>query len=282
MFVKAIGLSTKTWYSKTKEIPESDYWVKDELILPILEDMPFYGYRKVTKELKNQGWSINSKKVRRIMKHFKLFKKRKKFKPQTTDSRHNMHVYPNLIRGIVPDHPNHIWSVDITYIKLTKGFCYLAAIIDIFTRNIRGWAIMTHMDATLPIAALEQALSNHDAPEYHHSDRGSQYCSSAYTSVLKEHDIQISMSAKGTPTNNPYIERFFRTLKVEEVTMRDYETIGQAKQHIQEFIDVVYTKKRLHASLDYITPDEFEKRWDYYLVDPSHNQSNTYQQLIMA
>jgi putative transposase len=228
----------------------------------ILTTHPCYGYRRITKELKRRDIRINKKKIQRIMKKYGLTQRKKRRKWNTTNSNHTLPTYPNLIQGVIPSFPDHIWAGDITYIRLDKDFCYLAAIIDVFTRSIRSWTLGTTLEAMLTVNTLQNALSRHTSPEYHHSDRGSQYCAHAYTDILKENKVKISMSKKGTPTDNPHIESFFRTLKVEEVYMWEYDTIETAKSRISEFIDTIYAKKRLHSSLGYLPPEEFEAEWN--------------------
>jgi len=166
-----------------------------------------------------------------------------------------------LIKDIIPLFPNHVWAADITYIKLRNGkFCYLAAIIDIFTRNIRGWNLENTLETELVSRALTKALQK-GKPVFHHSDKGRQYCATNYTAILKNQGIKISMSDKGKPTQNPYAESFFKTLKVEEIYMFEYETTEDARNSIYRFIEIVYAKKRLHSSLGYMPPYEFEARF---------------------
>lgn len=223
----------------------------------ILEELPFYGYRKMTRQLRQRGWLVNKKRVQRLMRKFNFCQKPKKRNPFTTNSSHNLRRFPNLIRRLVPSFPDQIWAADITYIRLGKGFCYLAAIIDVFTRNIRGWSLQNTLADELTLEALKRALRK-GRPHYHHSDQGSQYCSNDYLARLEENQIKISMSDKGKPTQNSYAESFFRTIKVEEVSMMEYETIEDAQKSMERFIDIVYAKKRLHASLGYQTPEAFE------------------------
>lgn len=215
---------------------------------------------RVSKELKRKGNAINHKKAERLMKKYGLFQKRRKYKPKTTDSRHVLPIYPNLVKDIAADHPKHIWVADITYVRLPKGFCYVAIILDVFTKKIVGWAIDIHMEKSLVIEALNLALLG-GAPEYHHSDRGGQYCSYEYTDLLKENSVLVSMADTGVSVDNPYAESWNRTLKVEEVYLSDYETINDARRSIKRFIEEVYNKKRLHSSLGYKPPEEFEKEW---------------------
>ena len=227
-----------------------------------MEEFPFYGYRKVAKELQRRRWHVNKKKIQRIMQRFGLIKKRRKYKLKTTNSRHSLPIYPNLIADVTPSRPNQIWAGDITYIKLASGDnCFLAGLIDVFVRQVRGFALMGTLNTELILEAWHQAREKHPAPEFHHSDRGSQYCAAEYIAAVKKDGTQVSMSAKGESTQNPYIESFWRTLKVEEVYLTEYETMADALKNIKNFIEIVYTKKRLHASLDYQTPEEFEEAW---------------------
>jgi putative transposase len=226
----------------------------------VLFNFPYYGNVRVSKELKRRGSVINHKKAERIMKKNGLFQKRKKYAPKTTNSRHLLPIYPNLVKDIVADHPKHIWVSDITYVRLAKGFCYVAIILDVFTKKIVGWAIELHMEKELVIDALKLALLG-GAPEFHHSDRGGQYCSYAHTNLLKENGVKISMADTGVSVDNPYAESWNRTLKVEEVYLSDYETIEDARRSIKRFIEEAYNKKRLHSSIGYQPPEEFEREW---------------------
>lgn len=229
-------------------------------IVRILEEFPFYGHRRVTKELRRRGYPDNKKRVQRVMREHRLTQKRRRSKVWTTDSNHGLAVYPNLIRDMAAIFPDHIWVTDFTYIRLRRGFCYLATVLDVFTRQIRGWALMRAMETELVVTALTRALKK-GTPRYHHSDRGSQYCSADYIAILTEKGIAISMSDKGEPTQNGYAESFFRTLKVEEVSLFEYDTVDDALVSIARFIDLVYSKKRLHSSLGYMPPEEFEAAW---------------------
>lgn len=196
------------------------------------------------------------------MQRYGFCQKRRKTKPRTTNSHHGLPWYSNRIKDIVPSFPNEIWAGDITYIRLANGtYCYLAGLIDVFTRKIRGWALMGTMSAELILAAWHHARKRHTSPAFHHSDRGSQYCAELYIAALKKDGTEVSMSAKGESTQNPYIESFWRTLKVEEVYLNEYETMADAKRNIGPFIEIVYAKKRLHSSLGYQTPEEFEDAW---------------------
>lgn len=269
----AIGLSPQSWKRPEKLVLSAEDLVWKQRIIDVLaDDAPCYGYRKVAKALKRQGFTINKKKVARIMRLTSLAQKRRKRTVRTTDSRHLLPTYPNLVRDIVPRFPNHIWAADSTYVRLTKGFCYVAIVLDVFTRKVVGFAVDEHMETALVVEALAMALTK-GTPLYHHSDRGGQYCSKEYTGKLTARKVNISMADTGVSVDNPYAESFNRTLKVEEVYLRDYETIRDAKPSIGRFIERVYNEKRLHASLGYVPPSEFEAVW---------LQNNTQQVLLTA
>jgi len=228
----------------------------------VLLEYPYYGYRRVTKEIANKNTIINKKKIYRIMKESNLLcsKKKKAFIPKTTDSNHSLLIYPNEIAPLSPLQPCEIWVADITYVWTGNGFVYVAIVLDQVSRKVVGWSIGTHMHRQLCIDALEMALLKHRPPTYHHSDRGVQYCSHDYINLLKKHNITSSMAAVGVSVDNPFAESFNRTLKVEEVYLHAYESFEEARDSIAEFI-MVYNEKRLHSSLGYIPPVEFEARY---------------------
>ena len=239
-FLGILSLSSRSWYGATVADDKDEELVKE--IIRVLEEFPFYGHRRATKELRRRGHPDNKKRVQRLMQERGLTQKRKKSKVWTTNSNHGLAIYPNLIRDITASFPDHIWVTDFTYIRLRNGFCYLATVLDVFTRQVRGWALMRTMEKELVITALHRALEK-GTPCYHHSDRGSQYCSEAYIAILKEKAINISMSEKGEPTQNGFAESFFRTLKVEEVYLMEYDTLEDVMASVTRFIDIVYTKK---------------------------------------
>lgn len=176
-----------------------------------------------------------------------------------------MKVYPNLIKDLLITYPNQVWQADITYVRLKHGFVYLAVIIDCFTKRIKGWALSQSLEADFCVQALNQALRSVSAADLagliHHSDQGVQYASDDYSQILKSHQIRISMSAKGAPYDNSFIESFFASLKKEEVYLKEYLDFNEAKKNIKQFIEKVYDKKRIHSSLDYLTPYEFETNY---------------------
>ena len=221
---------------------------------------PGYGYRRVTKALQREGWTVNHKHVVRIMRQESLLCHLKRRFVVTTDSRHGQRTYPNLLADVVLTAPDQAWVADITYIHLPTTFAYLAAILDAYSRRCVGWALSRCIDTHLTLAALERALAVRHPPPglIHHSDRGVQYASAAYVARLEEAQAQISMAAPGNPYENAKAERFFKTLKREEVYLKDYRTFADALANIQIFIEDVYNTKRLHSSLGYLPPVEFE------------------------
>ena len=236
--------------------------IKDEM-QKIAIEFPRYGYRRMTVELYNRGYHVNHKRVLRLMREDNLLCVKKHFRPLTTDSNHNHKVYPNLIRGLKITQPNQVWASDITYTQLIDEFVYLSVVLDLFTRKCIGWKLGRHIDTELTLNALAQALEHRWIPSLHglihHSDQGVQYASNQYVNLLKDHDFQISMSRKGNPYDNAFVESFIKTLKYEEVHLNEYETFSDALDNIGRFIDDVYNKKRLHSSLGYKSPDDFER-----------------------
>ena len=179
----------------------------------------------------------------------------------TTDSRHGWRVAPNLARGMIPTGVDQLWVADITYIRLQEEFAFLAVVLDAFSRRVVGWALETHLQASLAVAALSMALAaRRPAPGslIHHSDRGVQYACDEYVALLAAHDIQPSMSRVGNPYDNAKAESFMKTLKQEEVDGGSYRDAEQAKQEIGSFIEEVYNRRRLHSALAYRSPAEFE------------------------
>ena len=205
-------------------------------------------------------YRINRKSIQRIMRQKKLLRPVKRIKYRTTDSAHPYPRYPNLVKDVQVTRPEQVWVCDITYVKLKQAFVFLAIVMDVFTRAIRGWNLSRSLDADLTLVALRRALSL-CIPEIHHSDQGIQYASQAYTEVLKQYGIQISMAEQGKPEDNGYAERLMRTIKEEEVDLSDYQDYHDAYQQIGHFIEDVYMTKRIHSALGYLTPTEFEAAW---------------------
>ncbi len=221
-----------------------------------------YGYRRITAQLRREGWIANAKRVLRLMREDNLLCLRERpFVPRTTDSRHGFAVVPNLTRGLVPTKVDQIWVADITYVRLGEAFIYLAVVLDAFSRKVIGWALDNHLEARLAIEALDMALgARNPAPEtlIHHSDRGVQYASSDYAGRLSARHIAISMSRVANPYDNAKAESFMKTLKTEEVNGKAYATLSHARRDIGRFIDTVYNTERLHSAIGYKPPAEFE------------------------
>lgn len=221
-----------------------------------------YGYRRIAAQLRREGWAVNHKRVLRLMREDNLLCLRvRPFVPLTTDSRHGWRIVPNLARGLVPTGLDQLWVADITYIRLAETFAYLAVVLDAFSRRVIGWALETHLQASLAVAALDMALAaRQPAPDsvIHHSDRGVQYACADYAARLAERGIQPSMSRVGNPYDNAKSESFMKTLKHEEVDGRDYRDAAAARQSIGQFIEHVYNRQRLHSALAYQSPVEFE------------------------
>lgn len=260
---KAFDLSRQGFYKwKHREPIANSDGATLESMQEIALEFPKYGYRRITKALHRQGEMANHKKVYRIMKENNLLVKRKKFRPITTQSGHGLAVYPNLAKDLVVAKLNQLWVSDITYIYLPLGFAYLAAILDIFSRKCIGWCLGKNIDAQLTLDALDRAIASRHQLGFsgliHHSDRGVQYASQDYIDRLKEFGIAVSMSGKGNAYDNAYAESFIKTLKVEEVYINEYETFEEAYANIKHFIELVYNEKRLHSSIGYVPPTEFE------------------------
>jgi len=223
-----------------------------------------YGHRRIGALLRREGWCVNHKRVLRVMREDNLLVlRRQSFVPQTTDSRHGWRVVPNLARGMVLTGLDQLWVADITYVRLSETFGYLAIVLDAFSRKVIGWALESHLAAALAIAALEMALAaRRPTPGslIHHSDRGVQYACGDYTALLAAHDIQPSMSRVGNPYDNAKAESFMKTLKQEEVDGSAYRNLVDAQAQIGAFIETVYNRQRLHSALDYLTPEEYEAK----------------------
>lgn len=179
---------------------------------------------------------------------------------RTTNSAHSFPRYANLVQDLSIARPNQVWVADMTYVRLKRDFVYLAVIMDVFTRSIRGWHLGRGLDQELTLTALQKALAEH-SPEIHHSDQGLQYAALAYTPLLGQHGAKISLAEVGEPTQNGYAERLMRTIKEEEIDLSDYDDYHDAYRQIGRFLEDVYMHKRVHSKLAYLTPAEFECQW---------------------
>lgn len=260
---------SRSWYyareKRTAINAAKDQELRQAIELIVLE-LAGYGYRRVSKALQREGWKINHKRVLRVMQAEGLLCRPARRYVITTNSNHTNPVYKNLLKGKELSGPDQVWQGDITYIVLPKGFCYLAAILDGYSRKCLGWQLSKRIDTELALDALEMALARRGIEKrpdkgeglIFHSDRGVQYTSGAYTARLKEAGIAISMSRRGNPYDNARAESFMKTLKIEEVYLKEYQTVEEARINIEHFIEQVYNLKRLHSSLGYLSPEEFE------------------------
>jgi len=248
------------YYKPTKPFSRgSDLKVLDA-INNIYSDFPSYGSRRIHAQLLRDGYSIGKKFVKKAMKYMGI--EAIYPKPKTTTANKEHYKYPYLLKDfrdyagrVVIEKINQVWSTDITYIKLEKGFVYLAAIIEWHSKKILSWKLSNTMDISLVTAVLNEALVFYPKPEIFNTDQGSQYTAKAHVDILKKHDIKISMDGKGRATDNICIERFWRSIKYEEIYLNEYKNIKQLNRAIEKYINT-YNKKRLHSAIGYKTPNE--------------------------
>jgi transposase InsO family protein len=268
----------KEWYGysvqegcQLMDMPRSSYYyVSHKLDESQLEQdlktvagkYPRYGSRRLYHQLRRPPYSypIGRFLIRRLMRQHNLLQKVRHKRFPTTNSEHPFRRYDNLVQDLEINHPDQVWVCDITYIRLFQGFVFLAVVMDVFTRSIRGWNLSNALDGSLTLEALLQGLDDR-VPEIHHSDQGIQYATYEYVQALQARQVQISMSAQGEPRENGYAERLIRTIKEEEVGLSDYQDFTDAYHQIGRFMEDVYNTKRIHSSLGYLTPVEFEAAW---------------------
>ena len=254
-----LELSPSSYYYSS--LATEDRQIEADLKL-VAGQHPTYGTRRLMHQLRRQpyGYVVNRKHIQRLARRLGLLRPVKCWKKRTTNSQHPYPRHTNLVKNLEIVRPDQVWVSDITYIRLQNDFVYLAIVLDVFTRAVRGWCLSRSIDQQLTLQALQMALLTR-LPQIHHSDQGLQYASDAYTNLLKSNGIQISMAAVGKAEENGYAERFMRTIKEEQVDLSEYRNFSDALHQIGHFIQDVYITKRIHSSLGYLTPAEFESAW---------------------
>lgn len=238
------------YYKKAEKRDEREL---EEEIMSIYLKWPFYGYRRITEELKRKDHQVNRKRIRRIMHDLNIKAIYPKINLSIANKKHKK--YPYLLSGMTIAHVNQLWASDITYIRLKHGVIYLAAIIDVFSRKVLSWKISNTLDRSFCIEALNEAICKYGIPEIFNTDQGSQFTSIEFTKVLLDNNIKISMNGKGRALDNIFIERTFRSLKYEEVYLNDYENVNECRWAIEGYFRF-FNQDRIHQSLNYKTPDE--------------------------
>ncbi len=214
--------------------------------------LPYYGSRRIRDWLEDHGHTVNRKRVRRLMRTMGLAALYPKRNLSLANQAHK--VYPYLLRGLVIDRPNQVWATDITYIPMARGFVYLVAVIDWYSRRVLSWRVSNTLDTSFCVDALNEAIERHGAPEIFNTDQGSQFTSEDFTDVLKHHDIRISMDGKGRWVDNVFVERLWRSVKYEEVYIKAYDSVATARASLGAYF-AFYNEERRHQSLDRLTPD---------------------------
>lgn len=249
---RLLGVSRSTSYYRPAALPGEDLELMRQIDAIYLR-LPFYGSRRIRDELAKQGWFVNRKRVQRLMRQMGLqaiYPRRMTSRPAPGHG-----VYPYLLRGLGIDRPNQVWAADITYIPMAKGFMYLVAIIDWYSRRVLSWRLSNTMEADFCVSALDEALARYGSPEIFNTDQGAQFTASAFTDVLKEHGVQISMDGKGRWVDNVFVERLWRSVKYEDVYLQAYETPAELRVGLDRYFQF-YNGQRGHAALDRRTPDE--------------------------
>jgi putative transposase len=262
---KLLDLPRSTYYLQTQE-KTGDRQLLDAIEKVIMR-WPYYGYRRVTQQLKRMDHEVGETRIRRLLGELEHSCSVSKVRISTTDSQHNLPRYPNRIKDLKIRQINQVWVADITYIRLGRKFIYLAVILDAYSRGVRGWHLSHSLDKTLTITALKKALADHPAPGIHHSDQGGQYATPKYTDLFPK-STQISMSAAGRPMENGIVERFMRTFKEEHIDYTEFTNFTNAVSQIADWLEVEYMTERIHSALDYLTPSEFEGQHATVLSNP--------------
>ena len=249
---RVLKLSRSSLYYRPRPVSGADLSIMrrlDELHL----DYPFAGSRMLRDLLRGEGVEVGRRRVATMMRRMGIEAIYRR--PNTSKTSPGHKVYPYLLRGITIDRPNQVWAMDITYIPMARGFVYLAAVVDWFTRRVLTWRVSISMEVEFCLEAVEEAMGKYGAPDIFNTDQGSQFTSAAFTGLLIDNGIQISMDGKGSWRDNVFVERLWRSVKYEEVYLRAYDSVSQARASLGRYLDF-YNRKRPHSSLDARTPDE--------------------------
>lgn len=250
---KMLGITRGSLYYQAQPVSAADLAVMrriDELHL----EYPFAGSRKLQAFLVREGFVIGRLHVRTLMKRMGIEAIYRR--PNTSKPAPGHKIYPYLLRNLIVDRPNQVWAMDISYIPMARGFVYLAAVVDWYSRKVLAWRLSITLEADFCLEAVEEALARHGKPEIFNTDQGSQFTSTDFTDLLLKHKIAISMDGKGAWRDNVFVERLWRTIKYEEVYLRAYNNVPEARASLGRYIDGFYNTKRPHSSLDGQTPDE--------------------------
>jgi putative transposase len=246
------GIARSTVYYPPRAVSPEDLSLMKQ-IDTLHTEFPFAGSRMLRRLLAINGSKVGRRHVKTLMQRMGIEALYRK--PRTTKPEPGHKIYPYLLRGVEVTKPNQVWAMDITYIPMARGFVYLAAVLDWFSRRVLSWRVSITMEADFCVAALEEALAKHGRPEIFNTDQGSQFTGAAFTGVLKAHDIQISMDGKGAWRDNVFVERLWRSVKYEEVYLHAYDSVSAARDGIGRYLNL-YNRRRPHSSLDDQTPDQ--------------------------
>ena len=244
-----------------REPAEEEMELRARIQQIVIQHRHRYGYRRVKRELKDQGWKVNHKRVARVLAEDNLLAVRRRKYIVTTDSEHDFPIYRNVAATLKLSGVNQLWVADITYIRLREQFLYLAVVLDAYSRRVVGWALEESMETVLVVTALRRAIAERQPGIglVHHSDRGTQYASRQYITLLEQYGMEPSMSRAGRPYDNAMCESFIKTLKQEEIYTRQYRDRTDLELHIAEFLEQYYNRLRQHSALGYRSPASFEQ-----------------------